>query len=141
MCKLKDEDVIKMFEEKIKHNNKMISWMHEFCEQEKGNEEKIKKYKDIINLLERENDAFNMSINKFQQKEFTTQRFAVIDKKTGKYPKVDNIALKEKWAKNLIYCDMEGFAITEDGLLILADECGNFAYCPENRFEIIRSDK
>ena len=45
-----------------------------------------------------------------------------------------HIALNEDWAKHLCYCDMEGFAIQEDGTLILTDECGKFAYCPEGRF-------
>lgn len=62
--------------------------------------------------------------------------FTVIDKKTGKYPDVEKIALKEEWAKDLIYCDIEGFAIQEDGTLILSDECGHFAYCPPDRFKI-----
>lgn len=63
--------------------------------------------------------------------------FTVIDKKTGKYPDVEKIALKEEWAKGLIYCDIEGFAIQEDGTLILSDECGNYAYCPADRFQVI----
>lgn len=62
--------------------------------------------------------------------------FTVIDTKTGKYPDIENIALKEDWAKDLIYCDIEGFAIQEDGTLILSDECGNYAYCPLGRFKI-----
>lgn len=49
---------------------------------------------------------------------------------------VEEIALHEDWAKGLVYCDIEGFAITEDGELILADECGKFAYCPDGRFEV-----
>ena len=61
----------------------------------------------------------------------------VIDKKTGKEADIYNIALKEEWAKNLIYCDMQGFAIQEDGTLVLLDECNNMAYCPLDRFEII----
>lgn len=63
-------------------------------------------------------------------------RFKIIDKKTGKEADVEDIALHEDWAKGLVYCDIEGFAITEDGELILADECGKFAYCPDDRFEI-----
>lgn len=63
--------------------------------------------------------------------------FKVIDKKTGKEADTYKIALKEEWAKSLIYCDIEGFAITEDGELILADECGKFAYCSDDRFEIV----
>lgn len=62
--------------------------------------------------------------------------FTVIDPETGEYPDLWKIALKEGWAKGLMYCDMEGFFISEDGTLILADECGNFRYCPEGRFEI-----
>lgn len=64
-------------------------------------------------------------------------RFDVIDLKTGKYPDIEKIALSEEWAKHLIYCDMEGFHIDEDGTLCLADECGNYAYCPHDRFEIV----
>ena len=63
--------------------------------------------------------------------------FKVIDKKTGKEADTYKIALKEDWAKHLIYCDMEGFAIEEDGSLVLMDECGNVVYCPADRFEIV----
>lgn len=63
--------------------------------------------------------------------------FTVIDKKTGEYPDTRKIALEEDWASNLIYCDIEGFAIQEDGNLILTDDCGNTAYCSPDRFEII----
>ena len=62
--------------------------------------------------------------------------FSVIDKTTGKKPDLKEIALNEEWAKHLIYCDMEGFAIEQDGTLILLDECGGVAYCPEDRFEV-----
>lgn len=67
-------------------------------------------------------------------------RFTVIDKKTGKEADEYEIALKEDWAKDLMYCDMEGFAILQDGTLILVDECGSFAYCPADRFEIVFED-
>jgi len=60
----------------------------------------------------------------------------VFDKETGTYPDLEKIALEEDWAKGLCYCDMEGFALTEDGCLILCDECGRFAYCPPDRFTI-----
>lgn len=62
--------------------------------------------------------------------------FTVIDKKTGEYPDVQKIALKEEWASNLIYCDIDCFAIQEDGYLVLIDDCGNMAYCPPDRFEV-----
>jgi len=63
--------------------------------------------------------------------------FHVIDKTTGKEPDLERIVLDEEWASDLIYCDMEGFALLEDGNLILLDECGNWAYCPYDRFEVI----
>ena len=66
-------------------------------------------------------------------------RFIVIDKRTGKEPIFDhNHIFKEKWFKqsNLIYCDIEGWYIGEDGMLVLADECGNIAYPPSDRFEV-----
>ena len=67
--------------------------------------------------------------------------FTVIDKTTGKAPDLAGIVLaaqkaKEPWAEGLIYCDMEGFAVEEDGTLIVCDECGNYAYPPAGRFEI-----
>lgn len=62
--------------------------------------------------------------------------FEIIDPKTGEYPDLEQIALTEDWAKNLVYCDMEGFCVNEDGNLILMDECGNYAYCPEERFMV-----
>lgn len=62
--------------------------------------------------------------------------FAVIDKQTKKEADEYEISLKEDWAKCLCYCDMDGFAITQDGNLILLDECGKYTYCPCDRFEI-----
>ena len=67
--------------------------------------------------------------------------FRVIDTTTGHAPDLAIIALNEDWARGLIYCDMEGFAITEDGGLILLDECGNYAYCPEGRFEVVMKEE
>lgn len=63
--------------------------------------------------------------------------FYVIDKRTGEYPDVEKIAKREEWAKKLIYCDIDCFALMEDGELILLDDCGNVAYCPEDRFEVV----
>lgn len=73
-----------------------------------------------------------------QPNEPLTRGFDVIDTKTGEYPDLWDIALKEDWAKDLMYCDMEGFAIEEDGPLLLLDECGEFRYCPIGRFEVRR---
>ena len=63
--------------------------------------------------------------------------FVVIDKKTKKEADCYKIARKEDWAKCLCYCDMEGFAITQEGMLILLDECGKYTYCPDNRFKVV----
>ena len=62
--------------------------------------------------------------------------FKVIDNNTGKEADIGKIALKEDWAKGLMYCDMQGFAISDDGNLVLLDECGKFEYCPSERFSI-----
>ena len=64
------------------------------------------------------------------------QGFEVIDPLTGVYPDIEQIALREQWAAHLHYCDMEGFYISEEGELILGDECGHFAYCPSGRFVV-----
>lgn len=66
--------------------------------------------------------------------------FTVIDTKTGQYPDLEKIALTEQWAKHLMYCDMDGFAISEDGNLILMDDCGGQAYAPEGRFIVVLED-
>lgn len=63
--------------------------------------------------------------------------FIVIDKKTGKEADVYDIYLHEDWAKHLMYCDIEGFAIEQDGTIILLDECGQFVYCSSDRFEVV----
>ena len=63
--------------------------------------------------------------------------FKVVDTKTGKKSDLEKIALEEDWAKDLVYCDMAGFALSEDGELLLRDSCGNYTYCPPSRFEVI----
>ena len=70
--------------------------------------------------------------------ELLTLEFDVVDTTTGKYPDWERIAREEAWAKGLVYCDMDGIAIREDGSLILIDECGNCVSCPSDRFEIRR---
>lgn len=75
-----------------------------------------------------------------KDKEKQKFEFRVVDKKTNKEANIGEIALKEDWAKGLMYCDMEGFAILEDGNLVLLDECGKWEYCPSERFEIIPED-
>ena len=63
--------------------------------------------------------------------------FRVIDSKTGEEADIERIARREKWAAGLIYCDMEGFAIEQDGTLILMDECGNYVYADRERFKVV----
>ena len=67
-----------------------------------------------------------------------TLEFDVVDTKTGQYPDWEHIARTEDWADGLVYCDIDGIAIREDGSLILLDECGNCVSCPRDRFEIRR---
>ena len=63
--------------------------------------------------------------------------FSVIDTKTGKEADTYMIALKEDWAKELCYCDIDGWAIGEDGTLMLVDECGRCAYADRERFKVV----
>ena len=65
-----------------------------------------------------------------------SETFIVIDNKTGKEADTYDIALHEEWAKHLCYCDMDGWAIEEDGTLLLVDECGQFAYADRERFKV-----
>jgi hypothetical protein len=52
--------------------------------------------------------------------------FRVKNKTTGEIPDYQELALK--YHPCLVHCDIEGFAIQEDGTVILCDECGNFDY-------------
>jgi hypothetical protein len=53
--------------------------------------------------------------------------FRVYDNHTNEIANIEQIA-KEEWADGLMRMDIEGFAMMEDGSLILLDECGNFSY-------------
>jgi hypothetical protein len=72
-----------------------------------------------------------------QETDMPERKFVVIDSQTGKEPDLEQIALKEEWAKNLMYCDMEGFVLDGEGNLFLLDECGNYAAAPEGRFAVV----
>lgn len=70
----------------------------------------------------------------------TTIKFKVIDNRTGKEPIYDhNHLFKEKWFKEsgLIYCDIDGWYIGEDGYLVLVDDCGRVGYPPQDRFKVV----
>ena len=75
-------------------------------------------------------------IDEIEEKE-GQKTFMVIDNTTGKEADPYEIALHEDWAKNLIYSDMEGFMVKEDGTLLLVDECGRHVYCSPERFKVI----
>jgi hypothetical protein len=68
------------------------------------------------------------------------ETFTVIDTKTGKVADEYEIALHEDWAKDLCYCDMDGWAIMDDGTLLLVDECGRCAYADRERFKVVWDD-
>lgn len=63
--------------------------------------------------------------------------FDIIDLKTGQIALAEVFARHEIWASTLIPMDLEGFAITQHGDLILLDECGNYVFCPPDRFKVI----
>ena len=90
----------------------------------------VNDYEKVVNRLsELEHKIENGTLVEFP--------FCVFDKKKNKEADCYKIALKEDWAKCLCYCDMEGFAITQDGMLILLDECGRYTYCPDNMFKVV----
>ena len=98
---------------------------------------KLVEYSDNTELLKQieQLQAENAALRE-RLKKAVELPFYVFDKKTGKEADEYEIALNEDWAKHLMYCDMDGFAIEHDGTLMLIDECGQHAYCPSDRFEI-----
>ncbi len=71
-------------------------------------------------------------------------KFHVVDLQTGREPELWRIAremaLDDDWVCRLILTDIEGFAVTESGHLILLDECGNYCVCPKGRFRVVIDD-
>ena len=63
--------------------------------------------------------------------------FQVLNKKTMKEVSLDDFT---ELARNndLMEFDMDGFALQEDGTLLLCDECSRFAYVPREEKYIIR---
>ena len=102
-------------------------------------ENDIEYIKLLQRALERQKKITSKAIDKLK-KTTDLHTFHVIDTTTGEEPDMWKIALEENWAKHLMYCDMEGFALEEDGTLILLDECGRHAYCPEGRFKVVWDD-
>lgn len=63
------------------------------------------------------------------------QPFFVIDPQTHKEANPVAISKSEPWAKELT-CNIDGFALTESGHLVLFDNCGHLVYVPDGRFEV-----
>ena len=63
--------------------------------------------------------------------------FQVFDKKTMKEVNIDGFTDLAR-NNNLMEFDLEGFALQEDGTLLLCDECGRFTYIPREEKYIIR---
>ena len=66
--------------------------------------------------------------------------FQVLDKKTMKEVDLDDFTELAR-NNNLMEFDIEGFALQEDGMLLLCDECGRFAYVPREEKYIIRVEE
>ena len=64
--------------------------------------------------------------------------FAIKYKETGLPVNIEEILENEEqeWTNNL-YSNIDGFYLGSDGQLILADECGNYAYVPREEKFII----
>ena len=66
--------------------------------------------------------------------------FQVLDKKTMKEVDLDDFTELAR-NNNLMEFDIEGFALQEDGMLLLCDECGRFAYVPREEKYVIRVEE
>ena len=66
--------------------------------------------------------------------------FQVLDTKTMKEVNLDDFTALAR-NNNLMEFDLEGFALQEDGTLLLCDECGRFAYVPREEKYIIRVEE
>ncbi len=59
--------------------------------------------------------------------------FTVTDPETGQYP--DDVIM-EDWAYELPGFEVDRFAVTEDGDLIVIDDCGKVCKCPPDRYKV-----
>ena len=64
-----------------------------------------------------------------------TPLFTVVDTRTGKPADDEWVAINEDWARGLIYCDMEGWYVSEHGEIALLDECESCRY-PDEHYEL-----
>lgn len=106
-------------------------------------EKVIKEYENYVNsyISLTTSDDYELEMHKavlaLLKEHAHGETFTVIDTKTGKEADEYNIALYEEWAKHLCYCDMEGWAIENDGTLLLVDECGRYACADRERFKVV----
>lgn len=70
-------------------------------------------------------EATGMAIEALEKEDSEDFSFWVEDTETGKEVNAYDVAPEYP---NLCQCDIEGFAITDDGHLIICDECGAFEY-------------
>ena len=61
--------------------------------------------------------------------------FDVLDSETMKIPQWIDL-IHEDWTIGLYPNRIGTFAIDSDGDLMLCDTCGNYKYCPKDRFKI-----
>ncbi len=65
--------------------------------------------------------------------------FRVVWVKSGEevtFSDLRTIPQKEFWAKDLSYTNMSGFCVDEEGVLVLADCCGNYRVPPAEMFRV-----
>lgn len=67
-------------------------------------------------------------------------KLIVTDPKTGEYPDLDKFKDQE-WYTFDHRLRLDGFAIDEDGCLLLSDRCGNSIYVPAGLFGVSVSEK
>lgn len=108
-------------------SKKVINHFEHLLNAAKGN------YQDFVDLTVDTGEEI-LAMLKEQKKDGS---FIVIDSQTGKEADTYNIALHEDWAEHLCYCDMDGWAIQDDGSLLLLDECGRYAYADRERFKVV----
>lgn len=65
----------------------------------------------------------------------------VVKNRDGSTPNLEQIAITESWAKDLVYCDIGGFVMDEEGNLALTDDTNAIAYAPQGRFSVVFSSQ
>ena len=64
--------------------------------------------------------------------------FSIVDPNTGLYPDIE-VLRKEPWAKHTVTGSLIFFGIDEDGYLMMCDNCGHYAFVPDNRLEVLKN--